>query len=68
LGILLGGFLAEFAIFAVVIPLALLVGQENLLYIAPPASFAAPFALGLWVAKKAPRRRLLHGALVGVWR
>jgi putative membrane protein (TIGR04086 family) len=64
--ILLGGFLAELAIFAVVIPLALLLGQESLLYIAPPASLIAAFALGLWVAKKAPQRRVLHGTLVGI--
>jgi putative membrane protein (TIGR04086 family) len=64
--ILLGGFLAELTVFAVAIPLALLVGQESLLYIAQPASLAASFAFGLWVAKKAPRHRVLHGALVGV--
>jgi putative membrane protein (TIGR04086 family) len=64
--ILLGGFLAELAIFVVVIPLSLLVGQQSLLYSAPPTSFAAAFAFGLWVARKAQRRRVLHGTLVGV--
>jgi putative membrane protein (TIGR04086 family) len=64
--ILLGGFLAELAIFVIVIPLSLLFGQESLVYSAPPASFVAAFALALWVAKKAPQRRVLHGALVGV--
>jgi putative membrane protein (TIGR04086 family) len=64
--ILLGGFLAELAVFVIVIPLSLLAGQESLLYSAPPASFAATFVFGLWVARKASERRVLNGALVGV--
>jgi putative membrane protein (TIGR04086 family) len=64
--ILLGGFLAELGIFVIVIPLSLLIGQESLLYSAPPASFVAAFVFGIWVARKAPQRRMLHGALVGV--
>jgi putative membrane protein (TIGR04086 family) len=64
--ILLGGFLAELAIFVIAIPLSLLLGQESLLYSAPCASFAATLGFGLWVARKAPQRRVLHGALVGV--
>jgi len=64
--ILLGGFLAELAIFVVVIPVSLLIGQQSLLYTAPPASFAAAFAFGLWVARKARVRPVLHGTLVGV--
>ena len=64
--ILLGGFLAELAIFVVVIPLSLLIGQQSLLYSAPPVSFAAAFAFGLWVARKAQGGLVLHGTLVGV--
>ena len=64
--ILLGGFLAELAIFVIVIPLSLLVGQQSLLYSAPPASFVATFVFGVWVASKTPQWRVLHGALVGV--
>jgi drug/metabolite transporter (DMT)-like permease len=64
--ILLGGFLAELAIFIVVIPLSLVAGQKSLLYSAPPASFAAAFGFGMWVGGKAPRRPVLHGLLVGV--
>jgi hypothetical protein len=52
--ILLGGFLAELAIFIVVIPLSLVAGQNSLLYSAPPASFAAAFGFGMWVGMKAP--------------
>jgi putative membrane protein (TIGR04086 family) len=64
--ILLGGFLAELAVFLIVIPLSLLAGQESLLYSAPPASFAATFVFGMLVARKALQRRVLHGTLVGV--
>jgi putative membrane protein (TIGR04086 family) len=64
--ILLGGFLAELAIFVIVIPLSLLAGQESLLYSAPPASFIATFVFGIWAARKAPQRRVLHGGLVGI--
>jgi putative membrane protein (TIGR04086 family) len=64
--ILLGGFLAEFLVFVIVIPLSMVAGQDSLLYSAPPASFIATFAIGWWTARKAPQRRLLHGTLVGV--
>jgi putative membrane protein (TIGR04086 family) len=64
--ILLGGFLAELLVFVIVIPLSRVAGQESLLYSAPPASFLATFAFGLWIARKTEQRRLLHGTLVGV--
>jgi putative membrane protein (TIGR04086 family) len=64
--IILGGFLAELLVFLLVIPLSFLAGRESLVYTAPPASFVATFALGLWVARKAPQRPLLHGILVGI--
>ena len=64
--ILRGGFLAELAVFVIVIPLSLLAGQASLIYSAPPASFAATFVFGIWAARKASQRRVLHGALVGL--
>jgi putative membrane protein (TIGR04086 family) len=64
--ILLGGFLAELLVFAIVIPLSLAAGQASLLYSAPPASFVGTFVFGIWVARRASDRRLLHGFLVGV--
>jgi hypothetical protein len=64
--VLLGGFVAELAVFAIVIPLSLLAGRESLFYSAPLASFLATFAFGLWVARKAAKFRVLHGILVGV--
>lgn len=63
--ILLGGFLAEVAVFVLVIPLSLVAGQGSLVYSAPPASFLATLLFGLWVGTKAPQRPLLHGTLVG---
>jgi hypothetical protein len=63
--ILLGGLLTELTIFGIALPLALLFGQESLLYIVPPASLFAAFTLGMWAARKVPQRRVLHGALVG---
>jgi hypothetical protein len=64
--ILLGGFLAELLVFAIVIPLSLAAGQASLLYSAPPASFVGTLVFGIWVARRAPGRRVLHGVLVGV--
>jgi putative membrane protein (TIGR04086 family) len=64
--VLLGGFLAELAIFILVIPLALWLGNDSMAYSAPPASFVTTFLLGLLMARKAGSRFLLHGTLVGV--
>jgi putative membrane protein (TIGR04086 family) len=64
--ILLGGFLVELAIFAITIPVSLLVGQQSLLYSAPLASFVAPLVIGYVVAQKTPNRQVLHGTLVGL--
>lgn len=64
--ILLGGFLTEFAILVIVIPLSLIAGRESLVYSAPLASLVAAFIFGLWIARKTPQRHVLHGALVGV--
>jgi putative membrane protein (TIGR04086 family) len=64
--ILLGGFVAELLVFAIVIPLSLAAGPASLLYTAPPVSFVGTFVFGTWVARKAPHRRVLHGVLVGV--
>ncbi|HEY1239021.1 MAG TPA: TIGR04086 family membrane protein [Bryobacteraceae bacterium] len=63
--VLLGGFVAELIVFAIVIPIAIFAGQDSLLYAAAPASLIATFVCGWWVAKKATHRPLLHGLLVG---
>jgi hypothetical protein len=63
---LIGGLLAEVAVFAVVLPISFVLGQRSLLYTAPVASLAACFLLALWVARGISSRFVLHGVLVGV--
>jgi hypothetical protein len=64
--ILIGGFLAELLVFALVIPVLLIWGQHPLLYAAPVASLLMCFLLAIWVARPLESRFVLHGALVGV--
>jgi putative membrane protein (TIGR04086 family) len=64
--ILLGGFLAEVAVIALVLPIALLFGKNTLTYTAPAASFLACFVLAIWVCRRLDSRFVLHGILVGV--
>jgi hypothetical protein len=64
--ILLGAFLAEVALILIAIPQSMLAGQDSLVYSIPPASFVASLIFGWWVARKAPRLRVLNGALVGI--
>ena len=64
--VLIGGFLAEAAVFAVVIPILLTLGQHALLYVAPAASLVSCFLFALWVGRRLEGRFVMHGALVGV--
>lgn len=64
--VLIGGFLAEAAVFVVVIPFFLTFGQHPLLYVAPVASLLMCFLFALWVGRGIESRFVLHGALVGV--
>jgi len=64
--ILLGGFLAEVAVIALVLPLALLLGKNTLPYSAPAASLLACFVFAIWVGRRLQSRFVLHGILVGV--
>ena len=64
--VLMGGFLAEVSVFAVVIPLFLLYGQHPLLYAAPAASLVMCFLFALWVGRRVDSHLVLHGILVGV--
>ena len=66
LRILLGGFLAEAAVFVVVIPVMLKFGQHPLLYVAPVASLLMCFLLAIWVGRRVESLFILHGILVGV--
>lgn len=64
--VLIGGFLAELSVFAVVVPVSLFYGQHALLYAAPPASLVTCFLFALWVGRRVDSRFVLHGILVGV--
>ena len=63
--ILIGGFLAELAIFAVFIPATALVGVQTGVYTAVGASLVMPFLFGVWTARRIESRFVLHGVLVG---
>ena len=63
---LLGGFLAELAVFIIVIPVYLLLGQRALLYAAPAASLVMCFAFAVWVARRLHSLFVVHGILVGI--
>ena len=62
---LLGGFLVEVCLFAIM-PVALRFGDQAPLYVIPPACLVMTFVFGFWVARRAGSRFVLHGALVGV--
>lgn len=63
---MVGGFIAELLVFAIVFPVRHFFGQQSFLVSILIASAATPFLLALWVAKKAASRLALHGALVGL--
>jgi len=62
---LIGGFLAEAAVFVVVIPVVMTAGQHPLLYVAPVASLVMCFLFAIWVGRGLESRFVLHGILVG---
>ena len=63
---LIGGFLAEACLIAVVIPVFKIFGQHALLYVVPPAALVTCFLFALWVGRGLTSRFILHGVLVGV--
>ena len=64
--VLMGGFLAEASVFAVVIPVFLLFGQRAVSYAALSGSLVMCFLFALWVGRRVESRLVLHGILVGV--
>ena len=64
--VLIGGSLVEVSLFAVVIPVLRISGQQALLYVVPVASFVMCFVFGLWVGRRVESRFVLHGMLVGI--
>jgi len=64
--VLIGGFLAEASVFAVVLPVFRVSGQHALLYVAPVASLVMCFLFAVWVGRRLESHFVLHGLLVGV--
>jgi hypothetical protein len=63
--VLIGGFLAETSVIAVVIPVFLLFGQRAVAA-ALSGSLVMCFLFALWVGRRVDSRLVLHGILVGV--
>ena len=64
--VLVGGFLAELIVFAIVFPVQYLFGQQAFLASILVASAVMPFVFAVWVCRPIESRFVLHGALVGV--
>ncbi len=64
--VLVGGFLAELLVFAIVFPVLYLFGQRAFLAAILIASAAMPFIFAVWVGRRVESRFVLHGALVGL--
>jgi len=64
--VLVGGFLAELLVFAVVFPVLYLFGQRAFLASILVASAVMPFIFAVWVGRRVESRFVLHGALVGL--
>jgi hypothetical protein len=64
--VLLGGFLAELLVFAMVFPARHFFGQQAFLASILIASAAMPFVFALWVGRHIQARFVVHGVLVGL--
>ena len=63
---MIGGFLAEVSVFAIVFPARYLFGQQAFLASILVFSAVMPFIFALWVGRRLESRFVLHGALVGL--
>jgi hypothetical protein len=64
--VLIGGFLAELAVFGIVFPVLHFFGQQAFLASILIASAGLPFILAVWVCRRVESNFVLHGALVGL--
>jgi len=64
--VLVGGFLAELMVFAIVFPTRSLFGQRAFLASILMASAVLPFLFAVWVGRRIDSLFVLHGALVGL--
>lgn len=63
---MVGGFLAELIVFAIVFPVLYLFGQKAFLASILIASAVIPFIFAVWVGRRIESLFVLHGALVGL--
>lgn len=63
--VIVGGVLAEFAVFAIVFPVLHFFGQQAFLISILVASAVMPFLFAIWVARRVESHFALHGFLVG---
>ena len=63
---MVGGFLAELLVFAIVFPTLYLFGQRAFLASILIASAVMPFIFAVWVGRRIESRFVLHGGLVGL--
>ena len=63
---MVGGFLAELLVFAIVFPTLYLFGQRAFLASILIASAVMPFIFAIWVGRRIESRFVLHGGLVGL--
>ena len=64
--VLLAAFLMEVVLFAIAIPLFLSGAGRVLLFVVPPASLIATFAITVWLGRGIESKFVLHGVLIGV--
>ena len=63
---MVGGFLAELIVIAIVFPVLRLFGRPAFLASILIASAVLPFIFAVWVGRRITSRFVLHGALVGI--
>jgi Na+(H+)/acetate symporter ActP len=64
--VVVGGFLAEALVFAIVFPVLYLFGQRAFLASILIASAVMPFIFAIWVGRRIESGFVLHGGLVGL--
>ena len=61
-----GAFLLELILIVVLVPPLQILGPEKVIPFVSPAVLIFSFGVAWWILRKAPHRRVLHGALIGI--
>jgi hypothetical protein len=64
--VLLAALLVELVLLAIALPLDLSGARRVALYVVPPVSLIATFAITVWLGRRIASRFVLHGVLIGV--